>query len=82
MIFSEVIEQILFERGIDHKELATELGISAPQVRNLHLGTTKMPSDRVCNKIVQYCKKHDVDIDINWNDILYDIFISSESFRG
>lgn len=82
MIFSEVIEQILFERGIDHKELATELGISAPQVRNLHLGITKMPSDRVCNKIVQYCKKYDVDIDINWNDILYDIFISSESFRG
>lgn len=78
MIFKEVIEQILFERGIDHKELASELGISFLQVENLRTGISKKPNDRIYNKIVDYCQEHSIEIDINWNDVLYDIFITSD----
>lgn len=78
MIFKEVVEQILFERNIDYKELADELGISFLQVENLHSGKTKRPNERIYNKLIEYCKKHSIEIDINWNDVLYDIFTSCD----
>lgn len=82
MIFTEVIEQIMFERGLSHKELALELGISSVQVENLRTGVTKLPGERISNKIINYCEQHDIDIDINWNDVLYDIFSESEQYKG
>lgn len=72
----------MFERGLTHKELASELGISSVQVENLRTGVSKMPGERICNKIINYCEQHDIDIDINWNDVLFDIFTNSEYFRG
>jgi len=47
MIFKEVIEQILFESGLDKKELADELGISFLQIENLRTGVTKLPGERI-----------------------------------
>ena len=82
MIFTEVIEQIMFERGLSHKELASELGISTVQVENLRTGITKLPGERISNKIINYCEQHGIDIDINWNDVLYNIFSESEQYKG
>lgn len=72
----------MFERGLSHKELASELGISSVQVENLRTGVTKLPGERISNKIINYCEQHDIDIDINWNDVLYDIFSESEQYKG
>ena len=82
MIFKEVIEQILFESGLDKKELADELGISFLQIENLRTGVTKLPGERIRDRITSFCKEKWIDIDINWNDVLYDIFSESEQFDG
>lgn len=70
MIFKEVIEQILFESGLDKKELADELGISFLQIENLRTGVTKLPGERIRDRITSFCKEKGIDIDINWNDVL------------
>ena len=53
MLFKEVMEQILSKRGIDCKELASELRISYPQVKNLYTGVTKKPNRRIYNRIIK-----------------------------
>jgi len=78
MLFSEIIEQILCERNIDSKTLADELGISFLQVDNLRNGVTKKPSERVCQKITDYCEKYSIDADFDWDEILYNLFESSD----
>lgn len=81
MIFKEVIQQILFESGFDKKELADELGISFLQVENLRTGVTKKPSERIYQKLQDFCKKNNIELDVDWNDVLYDIFENS-SWKG
>lgn len=81
MIFKDVIKHILSVRRIDCKELAFELDISDVQVQNLLTGVTKKPNDRIYNKIMHYCKVYSIDVDLDWNEILYDIFFYSDWYR-
>lgn len=77
MIFSELIKQMQVERCLKCAQLAEELGISYPYMKKLRDGTVKLPNKETIDKLYQYCNRNNIDFEIDWNDVLYDILANS-----
>lgn len=82
MIFSELMENIQHERNLSDDELAEEIGITAPSLRNILNRKVVKPDGPTSKKILDYCRKYNIDTEeLDWNEIIYEHFQNSPKYQ-
>lgn len=82
MVFSELLEIIQHERNLSDDELAEEIGITTPSLRNILNRKVVKPDGTTSRKILHYCRKYNIDTEeLDWNEIIYEHFQNSPKYK-